>query len=273
MASEIAVQGAPEAGSGAATGWLIVAQEEARSLWLEGRALTLLFGLSVLLSVLSYLVATNGELSLLSQQETVNLTIQVAVTVGVVVVMLTAANTLSGERESGTLETLILTPVPRRQLALGKLLAALSLWPAVLAIGMPYWWVLTKGPGTFWDAAFTATVVGTLLAITFGCLGIIVSALASNNRTSLSVTFFVFVALLAPTQLPGSALKGWLGDAINRANPMTAGAKYIDTIVIDNHSWTQDISWLISPAVAVVIAVIAAFILTARLRLHGGIRG
>jgi ABC-2 type transport system permease protein len=271
MASDVAVQNLPRPAAPAAHGWLVVAREEMRNLWLEGRALVLLLGLSLLLSVLSFLVATNGELSLLSQEETVNLTIQVTVAVGVIVVLLTAADALSGQRENGTLETLLLTPVPRRQIAFGKLVAALSLWPGVLLVGIPYWWVLTKGPGNVADAIFTGTLVGTFLAVAFGCLGVIVSALSGTNRMSLSLSLFIFVALLAPTQLPGAALKGWLGNIIDRANPMTAGAHYVDTIVIDSHNWTEDASWLVSPVVAVIVALAAAWLITSRLRLHGGL--
>ena len=69
--------------------------------------------------------ATNQALNFLEQREAVNLTLQVAVAVGALLALLAAADAISGERERGTLESLLLTPVPRRQLVAGKLLAAL----------------------------------------------------------------------------------------------------------------------------------------------------
>lgn len=270
MASNVGVQSPLPHWSQRLRGWLVVAQEEFRNLWLEGRALVLLLGVSLLLSVVTYLVATNQELTLLSQVDTVNLTMHVTVAVGVVLALVMSADALSGEREAGTLEALLLTPLSRRQIAMGKLVAYLTVWPAVLVIAVPYMAALAKGTGTFSDAIITGTLGGTLLAVAFACLGLTVSALARSNRVSLSVSLFIFVALLAPTQLPGGALKGWLGTALDRVNPMTAVAHYMDLVLIDNHGWTQDIEWLASPLLAALTAVLVAAFITSRLRLNGG---
>src|SRR5256885_6415709 len=100
----------------------VVLGQELRDLWLGGRALALCFAFSLLLSVIAYLVATNRALNFLEQRETVNLTLQVAIAVGALLTLLAAADAVSGERERGTLESLLLTPVPRLELTLGKLL-------------------------------------------------------------------------------------------------------------------------------------------------------
>ena len=47
--------------------------------------------------------------------------LQVAVAVGSLLTLVVAADGVSGERERGTLESLLLTPVSRRGLLLGKL--------------------------------------------------------------------------------------------------------------------------------------------------------
>ena len=50
-----------------------------------------------------------------------NLVTQIAMALAVVVSLLFSADSISGERERETLESLLLTPVPRREIALGKL--------------------------------------------------------------------------------------------------------------------------------------------------------
>ena len=95
----------------AAVGLVAVLEQELRDLWLGGRALVLAFAFSLLLSVIAYLVATNQALNFLEQRETVNLTLQVGIAVGALLALLTAADAVSGERERGTLESLLLTPV------------------------------------------------------------------------------------------------------------------------------------------------------------------
>ena len=151
---------------------MVVLEQELRDLWLGGRGLLLCVAFSGLLSVIAYLVATNTALNFLEQRESVNLTLQVAVAVGALLALLAAADAVSGERERGTLESLLLTPVSRVEIITGKLLAALSLWFAAFAITVPYVWFLGRGVGIVGDALGLGFVVGTLLAIPLASLGI-----------------------------------------------------------------------------------------------------
>ncbi len=66
--------------------------------------------------------------------------------------------------------------------------------------------------------------------------------------------------MFAPTQLPASVLKGGASDFLLRINPITAGLHYIGTIVVDGHGWTDDLSWLVAPLVAVGVFVVAALL-------------
>jgi ABC-2 type transport system permease protein len=246
--------------------WLVVAGQELRDLWLGGRALALSLAYSLLLSVIAYLTATNTALNFLEQRETVNLTLQVAIAVGALLPLLTAADAVSGERERGTLEGLLLTPVTRVGIVSGKLLAALSLWLASFVIAIPYVWFLARGVGVAGDALLSGLVVGTLLALFAAALGMLISVFVQSNRVSLSVSLFVLIALFAPTQLPSSALHGW-GDLLLKVNPITAGEHYVGKILVDGHGWQQDASWLTSPLIAPVVLVAAAVLSGRFLRL------
>jgi len=239
-----------------APAWLVVAGGECRDLWVGGRGPVLMFGYSVLLSVVTYLLATNKVLNYLEQREAVNLALQVAVSVGVLLTMVIGADAISGERERGTLETLLLTPPPRWQIAVGKLLAALSLWLAAFVLSLPYVWVLGRGVSIVGSAVLLGGLVGTLLAIGLAGLGLVVSGLSGSNRVSLSVSLFVLLALFAPTQLPAGARQGWLGDLLVRLNPVASGLHYVGGVLVDGHRWTRDLSYLISPALLALLAVI-----------------
>jgi ABC-2 type transport system permease protein len=249
----------------------VVAAQELRDLWLAGRGLPLAFALSLLVSVITYLGATNQALNFLERRETVNLTVQVAVAVGALLAMLVAGDAVSGERERGTLESLLLAPVSRRALAAGKLLAALSLWLAALAVALPYFWFLARGVGALADAVGAALLAGTLVAIALTALGLVISIVARSNRLSLSVSLFTLLALYAPTQLPQGAKQGWAADVLLRANPVTAAEHYITVVVINQHGWTQDAAWLLSPVVAAVALTFGALVVAPRfMTLRGG---
>jgi ABC-2 type transport system permease protein len=248
----------------------LVAEQELRDLWFGGRGLLLSLAFGVLLSVLAYLVATNQALNYLEQRESVNLTLQVAIAVGALLALLAAADSISGERERGTLETLLLAPVRRAGVTGGKLLAALSLWLAAYAIAIPYIWFLGKGISIVGDALAVGALVGTLLAAFLASLGLLVSVFAASNRISLSVSLFLLLALFAPTQFPTSAQQGWAGELLLRVNPITAGEHYVGKILVDAHPWSEDASWLISPVVAAIVLAAAAVASARWVRLRGG---
>ena len=252
----------------------VVARQELRDLWIGGRGLLLAFAFSVLLSAITYLGATNQALNFLERREAVNLTLQVAVGVGALLALLAAADAISGERERGTLESLLLTPVDRPGLVAGKLLAALSLWLGALVVTVPYVWFLGHDVGAAGEAIGTGALAGTLLAIGLTAFGIVVSSLADSNRVSLSVCLFTLLALFAPTQLPAGAQHGWAGEALLRVNPVTAAEHYVGAVVVDQHGWTRDLSWLVSPlVVAIALTVVAVAVVPRFLRLRGGVGG
>lgn len=242
------------AGDRAAPPWRVVAGQECRELWVGGRGPGLLLALSVLLGTVTYLVATNRVLNYLEQRESVTLLLQVAVGVGVLVTMVVGADAVSGERERGTLETLLLTPTPRRQLLAGKLLAALTLWAAALAVTVPYVWVLGRGVGATGPALLAGSAVGTVLAAGLAALGLVLSGLARSNRTSLAGSLLLLLALFAPTQLPTGARQGALGDVLVRLNPVGSGERYLGAVLVAGHGWTRDLSYLLSPVLTALLA-------------------
>jgi ABC-2 type transport system permease protein len=234
--------------------WLVVAGRESRDLWVGGRGPVLIFAVSVLLSVLTYLLATNRVLNYLEQREAVSLALQVTVAVGVLVTIVVSADAISGERERGTLETLLLTPAPRRQVAIGKLLAALTLWLAVFVVSLPYVCVLARGVSVLGSAMPIGLAVGTMLAVGLAAVGLVIGGLAGSNRVSLAASLFLLLALFAPTQLPAGARQGWLGDLLLRLNPIASGVHYLGAVLVTGHRWTRDLSYLISPALTAVLA-------------------
>jgi hypothetical protein len=141
----------------------------------------LMLAFTGLLSVTTYLVASNQALNFLEQRESVSLTLQIVVAVGGLLVLLGSADSVSGERERGTLETLLLTPAPRRAIVVGKGAAALSRWAGSLLLTVPYVWYLGHGVGVAGVALGSALLVGTLLS--FLLVGSACSSAPLHGRT------------------------------------------------------------------------------------------
>jgi ABC-2 type transport system permease protein len=254
-----------------ARAWDVVVRQELRDAWLGGRAPLLMLAFSLLLSAVTWLAASNQALNFLEQHEAVNLTLQVAIAVGALLALLGGADAISGERERGTLESLLLTPAPRGQIMAGKLLGALSMWLAAFVVSLPYVWFLGRSVGAVGDAAGTGLIAGSLLAIGLAALGLVLSAFASSSRTSLAVSLFILLALFAPTQLPTGAQHGRAAALLWRVNPVTAAEHYVGTVLVDGHAWTQDVEWLASPLLAAFVGMgVAILLVPRRLTLRGG---
>jgi ABC-2 type transport system permease protein len=248
--------------------WTVVAEQESRDLWIGGRGPVLVFGFSVLLSAMTYLAATNRAMNFLEQREAVNLTVQVGLAVGVLLTVVVSADAISGERERGTFEGLLLTPVSRRAIVVGKLAAASTMWLACLVVTLPYLWVL-GGAG---QAALLALVVGTLVAIGLGGLGLLFSAWTNSNKTSLACGLLLLLVLFAPTQLPALPKTGF-GQLLTRINPIGSALHYISQIVVNRRGWTHDLGYLAAPAVIALIVVAVLIVAGPRLvRLNAGSR-
>jgi ABC-2 type transport system permease protein len=248
--------------------WTVVAEQESRDLWIGGRGPVLVFGFSVLLSAMTYLAATNRAMNFLEQREAVNLTVQVGLAVGVLLTVVVSADAISGERERGTFEGLLLTPVSRRAIVVGKLAAASTMWLACLVVTLPYLWVL-GGAG---QAAVLALVVGTLVAIGLGGLGLLFSAWTNSNKTSLACGLLLLLVLFAPTQLPALPKTGF-GQLLTRINPIGSALHYISQIVVNRRGWTHDLGYLAAPAVIALIVVAVLIVAGPRLvRLNAGSR-
>jgi len=244
-----------------------VAEQELRDLWLSGRGVAMLLAYTVLLSITTYLIATNQELNFLEQREAVSLTLQLAVAVGGLLVVLVAADAVSGERERGTLESLLLTPAPRRSLIVGKGVAAISLWIGAFALAVPYIWWIGRDVGTFGVAFVGGLVVGTLLALTLTGIGLLISTFSQSNGLSLALSFVVLLALYAPHQMPAEATRGWAGELALKLDPFSAGLLYLERLIVNSHSLSQDLGLLVVPALSAVVLPAIALLGAGRLTL------
>jgi ABC-2 type transport system permease protein len=252
-------------------GWAILAGQELRNLWVQGRGLLLLFGLSIFLGIFTMLLATSPDLTRMSQTSIIGLVLRVTVTVGILLVLIISADSFSGERDRSTLENLLLTPVPRSHMAFGKFVGAMSLWAGVLLVSVPYLALPAQGTGLFGHSVALCAVVGTVLVAGFYLLGAIVSAFSRSNLMSFALSLLAFFTLLAPLQLPGRARTGLFGRAILHADPVSSGITFMTRTIASGGSWSQEWAYLVAPVVFLVVVTVIGLVVFERfLTLQGG---
>jgi len=153
-------RGRAGAGSKASPVWWIVFTTELADLWKGGKGLILVTLYAIVLGVQTYVFASNSELSLMMPNQMVYETLKAVIAMGAFISLIIGADSISGERERATLESLLLTPTSRRQIMLGKFLAAMSVWPAVLVITIPFFSVLSQGGAVFGQALVWGVLLG-----------------------------------------------------------------------------------------------------------------
>ena len=263
--------GAKPRRSSTRSAWTVVFREETVELWVGGRAINLLILYSVLLGLMTFLLATNSELNLIPPKEMAFLTLQNAIFFGVFIGMIIGADGISGERERGTLEVLLLTPASRRQLLLGKLLAALTPWPAAFLISIPTLMVVSQGNAVLGQALWLGGLIGSVLAVAFAGFGLLVSMWSNSNKTSMFVSLVVWLLMFMLTQLPGEVQKGDFGYFVQRINPMQATSEFLEKVLVNNRTVSEKAPYLRSSEIVVLLVLgLLFFVAAPNLRLIAG---
>jgi len=251
--------------------WWVVFLNEARGLWIGGKAPILILLFSIVLGVHAFVTAYNVELSLMPPKEMVFETVRTAIAIGIFLGMIIGADAISGERERGALEALLLTPTRRRQIVVGKLLAALTPWPVILLLTIPYAAVLAQGDEVLVPALAWGAAVGSVLAIAYTATGVLVSFWSNSNRTSYLVSMGIYILILVPSQLPGPAQKGAAGKFLQRVNPVAATEEFLEKILVNNRTLEEYWAWLLSPVIFALVVLALLLVFSAPgLRLEAG---
>ncbi|MEO6571145.1 MAG: ABC transporter permease subunit [Ilumatobacteraceae bacterium] len=263
MAATQVVEGTDRPGAS----WRVVCAQEASDLWLGSKGLSVLFGYTLVVAILAYLAAGDAGINLLDARDSVGLIVQTAIGLGTLAALVVSADAISGERERGTLESLLVTPIPRRSLVIGKLVSATTMWIACLIVAIPFVAVMASGPGVAGDALVVLIVAGGLVAAALTALGLAVSAVAMSNRMSLAASVALLLLLAAPSQLPAIKAKGAFGSVLIKANPVSAGLQLASEVLVNQKPWSSEWTYLISPIVAAVVLTVIAIALSSRLEL------
>jgi hypothetical protein len=253
--------------------WWLVFTRELADLWIGGKALILILIYSVLLGIMVFIYSFNSELSLIPPKEAVYELLKNAMAVSLFIGLIIGADSLSGERERSTLESLLLTPVKRRQIVIGKFLAGISPWPVAYLIAIPYMYVLSQGDNVLVPAILWGVITGSLLVPAYTGLGMLASFFSSSNKVSYFVSLGIYVLFLVPAQLPGRAQTGAAGQFLQWVNPLAAINHFLSKHLVNYRPVSEFWTWLTSPVVFALVIFMALLLYAAPgLRLETGRR-
>src|ERR1700751_1550738 len=203
-------------------GALIIAGNEGGELLLSKRGLLWLLVMSLVLSGFALLLISNTELGLLDNAQVVYDMVGLVISLGALLTLVVGADAIGGEHERGSLVPLLLAPLPRSALLLGKLGGQLIAWAAMLGIALPYLWAVGSTGQNLAAGVACLIILGTPIVLTFGCLGVALGARLLAARSALTVGLVVLILAASPIMLGPGLRRTAIGVAFDWGNPFSA---------------------------------------------------
>ena len=220
---------------------------------------------SLIFSLVAYLLLTDKELSLLDQGEMLFTLGEVIIALGIAMSAVSASSAISSEIESGTLESLLLTPITHRQIAIQKMFSIVTIWAILYLVSIPYLIVVASGTNLALSAVLYVGLYGTLLVTAISMISIVISWRLKSSKNSIMTTLMIVLILLAPSLFFGTSLKKTdFGLALENINPVSHVMNSMDSVLVDNEqTFLQQISH-IWPVIAFTLICTLIFIVFTR---------
>src|SRR5688500_10425813 len=250
--------------------WWLVFSKDATDLWIGGKAVFLVLIYTVVLGIVTYVISSSAFSSSHLREliyETVETVIEVSLFIGLII----SADSLSGERDRNTLESLLLTSASRRQIVVGKFLAAITFWPVAFVLAIPTLKIFSQGYDVFSEGLLWGGILGSIMVLVYVGLGMLVSFWSNTNKTSYIVSLGIYILFLIPAEMPEAVQAGMISHVLEWINPLAAVNHFFSKIILNNTSFSEALVWLETPvAFAIIILGILFLYAAPGLRLEGG---
>jgi ABC-2 type transport system permease protein len=190
---------------------------------------------SLIFSLVTYLLLTDKELSLLDQGEMLFTLAEVILSLGIIMSVITASSSISNEIESGTFESLLLTPITSWQLAFQKLLMVITIWIILYIVSIPYLLVVASGTNLGISAILYVGLYGLLLIMALSAVSVAISGKFRSSKNSIMAMIMIVLILLSPSIFFASSLKKTdFGLTLENINPVSHALNSLDSVLVDN---------------------------------------
>ncbi|TFB21423.1 hypothetical protein E3U55_08920 [Filobacillus milosensis] len=197
-------------------------KKEIREHVFSRKGVWIFFAISILFSGLTYSFISVKELSLLAQVE-VNMTFMKAlIGISILVSIILGSTMVSGEREQGTLESLLLTPLSKVKIILSKVVGILVFWLIISVISIPYFYALTYGTNMLLTILSYLYLIGLPLVISFSLLSLAFSTWISSSKNATLLSIVLFLVTAIPMFLSTTMKKSGFAHLVDLLSPVSA---------------------------------------------------
>jgi len=213
-----------------------IARKEAGELLLNLRGLVWLSAVSLSLSAFGLLLVSDVELSLLDNAQVVYDMTSIVTALGGLLALVVGTDAVAGERERGSLIPLLLAPVARSEILVGKLGGVLIAWTVMYVLALPYLWAVGSTGQNLLDGMVVLAVLGTPVVLTFGFFGLTLGCWLSSARGALLIGLVGLILSASPLLLGPSLRQSAVGRLFDAVNPFSAAVNAFDAVIIDSQA-------------------------------------
>jgi ABC-2 type transport system permease protein len=190
------------------------------------------FFISILYSIVAFSFISVKELSLLAQVE-VNMTfIKVMLGVSSFVLIILGSTMVSGEKEKGTLESLLLTPLSKLRILVAKFLGIITFWIVLILRSLPYIAALSVGTNLFPKVFLFVLIIGSFMVLGFAGLSLAISAWVTSTKNAMMYAIIIFFIAIIPMFLSTTTKKAGFAYVVNQWSPVSSSMLAMkDTLV------------------------------------------
>lgn len=223
----------------------LIARKESGELLQSGRGLAWLLALSVILSVLSLLLVSNTELSLLDNAQVVYMVMGTITALGALLAVVLGSDAIAGERERGSLVPLLLAPLSTTDIVFGKMGGQVVAWVVTYLLSLPYLWAVGSSGQNLAEAIGYLALLGTPVVLGFGFYALGLSARFGSVRAALITALITLMLLASPLLLGPGLRQSVIGKAFDAVNPFSAAVNSFDSVVIDSQPLSMQLGRLV----------------------------
>jgi ABC-2 type transport system permease protein len=214
-------------------------QKELREQVLSLKGVIWMILAALMFSGLSYSFITVKELSVLAQVEIINTFLKVVVGFGLLMTLISAAASIAGEKEQGTLESLLLLPLSKTRMVFSKWLGAMIIWLVIAIIAVPYLLSLGYGTSLYSSIMLFVFVFGTITVGSYTAVALALSALLQSSKNAIIVSVSLFLVTALPAFFGTSLKKSGFGKVIDTISPLAGTMKVMKDLLINKLSFVD----------------------------------
>jgi ABC-2 type transport system permease protein len=250
--------------------WMRLVRKEVREQIFSLKGVIWIALAALMFSGLSYSFVSVKELSILAQVEIINTFLKVVIGFGLLMTLILAAASIAGEKEQGTLESLLLLPMTKTQMITAKWMGAMSVWLVISLIALPYLLALGQGASMYGMIVLFLFIFGTITVGSFAAVALALSSLLQSSKNAVVISVALFMVSALPAFLATTIKKSGFGYIIDIVSPLSGTMRLMKDLLLNKIPvWQAVINSISVLGFAVVAAVLLGYAVK-KLSLLGG---